>query len=479
MICANYIEFRYENVYTECIRKKERGKYTVYLKRKVDTFLREWKAEPARKPLIIKGSRQVGKTESIRKFAAEEYESVVEINFVRDEKYKGIIADGYEAAAIIKNISMIDPSKKFIPHKTLLFFDEITEFPEIATSLKFFHEDGRFDVICSGSMLGVNYKKIESNSVGYKKDYNMFSMDFEEFLWAKGYDDTTVEDMLLHMRELRPFNELEMQVYHSLFLDFCILGGMPAVVAEYIEKNTFEGSLDTQRQLIADYKEDIRKYAQGLDQARILNVFNRIAPQLARENKKFQISKVATGARFRDYRGCAEWLADAGMVNICFCLEFPELPLGGNYDPDVFKLYFADTGLLVSMLDEESQEDLRANKNLGVYKGALYENMVGEALVKQGYKLYYYKRPDSTLEEDFFIRSASSLIPLEVKAKNGQAKSMRTLIVSDKYEDIRYGFKFFAGNIGHEAQFYTFPYFCAFLLRRFMKDFRPQEESGD
>lgn len=167
------------------------------------------------------------------------------------------------------------------------------------------------------------------------------------------------------------------------------------------------------------------------------------------------------------------------MVNICHCLEFPELPLGGNYDPDVFKLYFADTGLLVSMLDEESQEDLRANKNLGVYKGALYENMVGEALVKQGYKLYYYKRPDSTLEEDFFIRSASSLIPLEVKAKNGQAKSMRTLIASDKYEDIRYGFKFFAGNIGHEAQFYTFPYFCAFLLRRFMKDFRPQEESSD
>ena len=201
------------------------------------------------------------------------------------------------------------------------------QFPEIPTSLKFFHEDGRFDVICSGSMLGVNYKKIESNSVGYKKDYDMFSMDFEEFLWAKGYDDTTVEDMLLHMRELRPFNELEMQVYHSLFLDFCILGGMPAVVAEYIEKNTFEGSLDTQRQLIADYKEDIRKYAQGLDQARILNVFNRIAPQLARENKKFQISKVATGARFRDYRGCAEWLADAG---IAFVLNFRSFHWAGT-----------------------------------------------------------------------------------------------------------------------------------------------------
>ncbi len=450
----------------------------MYLKRKVDDFLLTWKADPNRKPLIIRGSRQIGKTESVLHFASANYESIIEINFVRDEKYKGIISDGYEAASIIKNISLIDPSKKFIPGKTLIFFDEITEFPEIATSLKFFCIDHRFDIICSGSMLGVNYKKIESNSVGYKKDYDMFSMDFEEFLWAKGYGEDSVQSMLSHMKELTPFSALEMAVYHSLFLDFNILGGMPAVVAEYIQRNTFEGSLDTQKQLIADYKEDIRKYASGIDQTRIINVFNRIAPQLARENKKFQISKVASGARFRDYRGCAEWLGDAGMVNICYCMEFPELPLGGNYEPDTFKLYFADTGLLVSMLDEESQEDLRANKNLGVYKGALYENMVGEALVKQGYRLFYYKRDDSTLEMDFFIRSAASLIPVEVKAKDGRAKSMKTLIRSDHYPDIRYGFKMSQKNIGHEGSVYSFPYFCAFLLKRFMKDFHPEEEQS-
>ncbi len=448
----------------------------MYLKRKIDAFLEGWKADPDRKPLIIKGSRQVGKTESVKHFAERNYESVVEINFVRDEKYKGIIADGYEAADIVKNISLLDPSKRFIPGKTLIFFDEITEFPEIATALKFFAIDGRFDVICSGSMLGVNYRKIESNSVGYKKDYDMFSMDFEEFLWAKGYDSETVEQMLHHMREFRPFSALEMDVYHSLFLDFNILGGMPAVVAEYIRKNTFEGSLDTQKQLTADYREDIRKYASGVDQTRIVNVFNRVAPQLARENKKFQISKVASGARFRDYRGCVEWLADAGMVNICYCMDFPELPLGGNYDPDIFKLYFADTGLLVSMLDEESQEDLRANKNLGVYKGALFENMVGEALVKQGYKLFYYKRDNSSLEVDFFVRSKSMLIPIEVKAKDGKAKSMSTLIHSDKYPDICCGLKFSKNNIGHDNGIYTFPYFCAFLLKRFMASFHPEEE---
>ena len=443
----------------------------MYLRRKIDSFLAEWKSDENRKPLIVKGSRQIGKTESILHFATDNYESIIEINFVRDEKYKGIIADGYDTAAIIKNISLIDPAKKFIPGKTLIFFDEITEFPEIATSLKFFSMDGRFDVICSGSLLGVNYKRIESNSVGYKRDYDMYSMDFEEFLWAKGYGEDQINSMLSHMTEMEPFNELEMNVYHSLFLDYNILGGMPAVVVEYIEKNTFEGSLETQKQLIADYKEDIRKYATGVDQTRILNVFNRIAPQLACENKKFQISKVASGARFRDYRGCAEWLADAGMVNICYCLDFPELPLGGNFEPDMFKLYFADTGLLVSMLDEESQEDLRANKNLGVYKGALFENMVGEALVKQGYRLFYYKREDSSLEEDFFIRSATSLIPVEVKAKDGRAKSLKTLITSTKYPDIRYGFKFSKNNIGHEGDIYTFPYFCAFLLKRYMKEF--------
>lgn len=451
---------------------------TIYLKRKIDDFLLKWKADNDRKPLIVKGCRQIGKTESIRHFAkVAGYDSFIEINFVKDEKYKKIIVDGYTASAIIKNISLLDPSKRFIDGKTLIFFDEITEFPDIATSLKFFKEDGRFDVICSGSMLGVNYKKIESNSVGYKTDYEMYSLDFEEFLWAKGYKEDVIEDMLLHMKTFTPFNELEISVYHGIFLDYVVLGGMPAVVKDYIQKGTFEGSLDTQHQLIADYKEDIRKYAQGVDQTRILNVLNSIASQLAKENKKFQISKVEKNARFRDYRGCAEWLVDAGIVNACYCLNDVELPLSGNCDTDKFKLYFCDTGLLVSLLDEESQEDLRANKNLGVYKGALYENIVSEALVKTGYKLYYYKKENATLEEDFFIRSANNLIPVEVKAQGGRSKSLRTLISSDKYSDIAYGFKLSANNIGYSEQIYTFPYFCTFLLKRFMATFKPIEEN--
>lgn len=448
-----------------------------YLVRKADAFLREWKKNPDRKPLIIKGARQVGKTETIRTFARENYKNVIEINFITEPSYKVIVEEGFSAEHIIKLISRIDPTKHFEENETLIFFDEIQDFPEIATALKFFKENGKYDVICSGSLLGVQYQRIASISVGYKTDYQMYSMDFEEFLWAKGYGNETVENLLSHMKAFIPFSELEMDVFHSLFLDYNILGGMPAVVREYIERNTFEGTLDIQKQLIADYKEDIRKYASGVDQTRIINVFNRVAPQLARENKKFQISKVASGARFRDYRGCAEWLCDAGMVNICYCMEFPELPLGGNYEPDTFKLYFSDTGLLVSMLDDESQEDLRANRNLGVYKGALYENMVGEALIKQGYKLFYYKKEDSTLEADFFIRSAASLIPVEAKAKSGRAKSMKTLIASEHYPDIRYGIKLSKNNIGHEDKIYTFPYFCSFLLKRFMSGFHAEEEA--
>lgn len=442
-----------------------------YLKRKIDLYLETWRQDEGRKPLIVKGPRQIGKTESIRTFGAKYYENMIEINFVEEPKYRQIIADGYKTADLIRNISRIDPAKRFVEGKTLLFFDELQAFPEIATALKFFEQDGRFDVICSGSLLGIHYGRIESNSVGYKTDYEMYSLDFEEFLWAKGYDDLFVEELLTHMTEHKPFHEAELTLYGGLFLDFCILGGMPAVVREYIEKDSFEGSLAIQRQLLSDYEEDVRKYAEGIDQTRILNVFRQIPIQLARDNKKFQISKVASGARFKDYRGCIEWLADAGIVNVCYCMRYPELPLKGNFEETKYKLYFADSGLLVAMLDEEAQEDLRANRNLGVYKGALYENVVGEALVKSGCGLYYYKKEDSTLEEDFFLRTAEDLIPVEVKATNGRAKSLRTLIESDQYEDIHYGIKLTGGNIGYDGKIYTFPYFCAFLLKRYLKRF--------
>ena len=439
-----------------------------YLRRKLDDYLRNWRAAEERYPLIVRGARQVGKTASILEFARQNYEHVVYINFVEQPAYRQILADGYGTAEVIRNISRINPEFVFAPG-TLLVFDEMQAFPDMATTLKFFKLDGRFDVICSGSLLGLNYHAIESNSVGYKTDVTLHSLDFEEFLWAKGYDDDFVTDMLSHMVEERPFRELEHRLLHRLFLDYCILGGMPAVVRTYIDRGTFEGTLAMQRQLLLDYEEDIRKYAVGLDQGRILRVFRQIPVQLARENKKFQISKVARGARFKDYFGCIEWLADAGIVNVCHALLTPELPLRGNYDAAKYKLYYADTGLLVASLDDETQTELRANGNLGVYKGALYENLVGEALKKCGYDLFYYKRENSTLEEDFFVRDQTSLVPVEVKATNNKAKSLATLVRSTHYPDIHYGIKLCAANIGQVDNIYTFPYYCTFLLRRYLQ----------
>lgn len=442
----------------------------MYLKRKIDSYLVKWKQDQEHLPLVIRGARQVGKTEAIRNFARQNYSSVVEVNFAEEPEYKSIISEGYKADTIIRLLSRQNPSFRFPPGETLLFFDELQAFPEIATVLKFFQQDGRYDVICSGSMLGLQRQRIESNSVGYKMDYTLRSFDFEEFLWAQGYPDDIAEDLLAHMLDLRPFSPGELQKYFSLFLDYILLGGMPAVLRSYFTNHTFENTTTIQRQLLLDYQEDIQKYASGLDQAKILAVFRHIAPQLAKENKKFQLSKVAPGARSREYFGCVEWLRDAGVVSVCNCLNFPELPLKGNYDETKYKLYCADTGILIAMLDDEASTDLRKNQNLGIYKGALYENFVAEALTKSGYDLYYYKRENSSLEEDFFVRTASELIPVEVKAGNNASKSLRTLISSEQYPEIREGIKFVHGNIGRANQISTFPYFCTFLLKSYLSN---------
>lgn len=440
------------------------------LKRKIDKYLTDWKNRPDRKPLIIKGARQIGKTRSVEWFAGQNYASVIEINFIEQKKYREIFNDGFEVDAILKNISLLNPELKFIPGNTIFFFDEFQACPNCATSLKFFKLDGRFDVICSGSLMGISYNEIESNSVGYKEDYEMHSMDFEEFLWAMGYNDEFTADLLSHMLDVRPLSELQMDTLMSLFRDYVIIGGMPEVVSTYVRNKNFSGTLDIQRQLLKDYEEDITKYVEGLDKAKVKAVYNHISTFLAKENKRFQITKIARNARNRDYMGCVEWLADAGVVNVCYCLNQPELPLKGNYDPKMYKIYFKDTGLLIASLDEEAQEDLRANKNLGTYKGAIYENIVGDMLVKQGYRLFYYHSDRPALEMDFFIRDADSLIPVEVKANDGATASLNRLLNDDKYNDVKYGIKLGYRNIGFNGKFYTFPYFLTFLLRRFVAE---------
>ena len=440
------------------------------LKRKIDIYLMEWKKDKNRLPLIIKGARQIGKTNAIRNFGKNNYKTFIEINFALQPQFKTIFQDSFEVDSIIKNITLKMPELELTKGSTLIFFDEMQECVSTATSLKAFREDGRYDVICSGSLMGINYKEIESNSVGNKEDYVMRSLDFEEFLWAKGYREEQIEDLYNHLLELKPLSDLQYNVMMSNFKEYMIVGGMPAIVSRFVENKNFSGILKMQQQILLDYEEDITKYAGGLDKAKILNCYRKIPVFLGNENKKFQISKIVAGARSREYVGVIEWLANAGIVNISYAMEQASLPLKGNYNPDNYRLYFADTGLLIGSLDEEFQDDLRNNENMNTYKGALYENIVSDMLVKAGYDLYFYKNDSKKIEMDFMVRDKNSLIPIEVKANNNATISLNNLINNNSYKDIKYGIKLCNKNIGFNGKFYTFPYFLTFLLKKYLRE---------
>lgn len=440
------------------------------LKRKIDDYLVKWKNSTDRLPLIVKGARQIGKTKSIEVFGKANYKYIIEINFAIQKQYKGIFDDGFEVDRIIKNITLINPSKEFVPNEALIFFDEIQDCINCATSLKSFKLDGRYDVICSGSMMGINYNEIESNSVGYKEDYEMYSLDFEEFLWAKGYSEEQIEDFYQHMINVEPLSQLEYDVMLDNFREYMVIGGMPAIVKTFINNGNYSGTLKLQKQILKDYEEDITKYASGLDKGKILNIYNKIPVFLGKENKKFQITKVAHNARSRDYIGTVDWLESAGIINVCYCMAQPELPLKGNYNPDNYKLYFGDVGLLIASLDDEVQEDLRGNKNFNTYKGAIYESVVGDILRKQGYNLYFYKDERGSIEIDFLVRDSNSLVPIEVKAEDSATKSLNKMIDSDSFEDVKYGIKYYNKNIGFNGKFYTFPYFLFCFTKQFLKE---------
>lgn len=439
------------------------------LKRKIDDYLIEWKKNPNKLPLIVKGARQIGKTNAIRYFGEKNYKVFLEINFVLNPEFKTIFDKSFSVNEIIKEITLRRPELEIIPNETLIFFDEMQECVSTATSLKSFREDGRFDVICSGSLMGINYKKIESNSVGNKEDYTLHSMDFEEFLWAKGYRNSIIDDMLNSMLNLEPLSSTMYDVMMENFKDYMITGGMPAIVSLFFENKNFSGILKMQQQILLDYEEDITKYAEGLDQSKILTVYKNIPVFLGNENKKFQITKIQDGARNREYIGVLNWLDRAGIINVCYCLDQLSLPLKENYNPNNYRIYFGDTGLLIGSLDDETQADLRKNQNFNTYKGAIYENVVADMLVKQGYNLYFYKNEKGTLEMDFFIRDIDSLIPVEVKANDNSTISLNNLIDDKKYKDIKYGIKLCNKNIGFNGKFYTFPYFLTFLLKRFLE----------
>lgn len=430
------------------------------LERKIYKSLIEWKNSPDKMCLVVKGARQVGKTFIIDKFARENYKNYIYINFDENPGYKAIFDEDLNVDNIIKQISLRIPNASIVPRQTIIFLDEIQNCPNARTALKFLSLDKRFDVIASGSLLGINYKEVESFPVGYTEQLEMHSLDFEEFLWANGISSQSILDIKEYFDKKEVVPKAMHEKMMSLFKEYIVVGGMPRAVNDFVQNHNFANVLKIQKGILNDYEDDIAKYAEGTEKAKARACFLSIPKHLAKDYKKFRYSLVMPSGSSRKYAGSLMWLYDAGIINFCHNLEIPQLPLEGNAKSDVFKVYMKDTGLLLAMLDEGSQEDI-IDGNLGIYKGAIYENIIADILAKKNRKLYYFEY-NSTLEVDFFIRYEKVITGIEVKsAGNSKSKSLET--VMDKY-NVEKGIKFAPSNYGRKDNIDIFPIYMAMFL---------------
>ncbi|MBR6251030.1 MAG: ATP-binding protein [Bacteroidales bacterium] len=440
-------------------------------KRKIEQILLDWKNSSERKPLVIKGCRQCGKTSSVLAFAKKNYAHVIYLNFHEHREYKTFFSGALDIETITLNISVGIKEAKFIPNKTCIVFDEIQDCPNARASLKFFKLDGRFDVLCTGSLLGVNgYKTKEEQEeeenasipVGYEKVITMYPMDFEEWLWANGIEQQHIEYMRQCLIDETQVNEAVHQRMRQLLLRYVVVGGMPEAVSTFFNTNNMNEVYEVQQNIIEAYKADMLKYALQADKSRIRECFDSIPAQLAKENKKFQYSVIQKNARARDYQGCLQWIEDAGIINRCYNTTITELPLSGNIIPDTFKVYMADIGLLVSMLEQGTVASIMQG-NMYTYRGAIFENLMADILTKMGRKLYYFQK-SSGLEIDFLIRYNGECVPLECKARTGNAKSMKTILAHPEKYHIEHALKVGDYNVGREGALLTLPFYMGFLL---------------
>ena len=446
------------------------------LKRKIETILVKWKNSNSKKPLVIKGIRQCGKTYIVQKFAKENYESVVYMNFILEPNKKSAFAGNIDVDTIILNFSALIPESRFIKGKTCIILDEIQECREARNALKSFQIDGRFDVIATASLLGVKgYYKSErkddgqdSIPVGYETVVEMHPLDFEEFLWANGINETVIDSVKSCFENEMTVPDGIHNVMMELLYRYVIVGGLPEVVNTFLKTKNIELTYKVQRNLIAEYEEDMVKYADNGDKSRIRECFESIPKQLAKENKKFQYSVVRKGSRSSQYISSIQWLEDAGLVQRCYNTQITKLPLEGNSIKDCFKLYTTDIGILVAMLDYGTQADILKGNLLG-YKGAIFENLMADFLCKSGQKLYYFQK-DSGLELDFLVRFRSECVAIEVKAKSGKTKSLKTVLKNQNVYHINNAIKLGKYNVGREDKTLTIPLYMGFLVKDNLAD---------
>lgn len=436
------------------------------LKRKIEQKLIEWKHTPAHKPLLIKGCRQCGKTYSVLDFAKKNYKHVVYLNFFENPDYVSVFAGSLEVDHIIMLLSaLLGKEAIFEAGETVLILDEIQECPEARTALKFFRIDGRFDVIGIGSLLGVKGygKEPRSIPVGSETVIDMYPLDFEEFLWANGISEDIIILLEQHLLQETPVPEALHHRMKQLLLRYTVVGGMPDVVQTFINSRQMDEVLQMQRDIVRSYEDDMVKYAERNDKSRIRECFQSIPKQLSKENKKFQYSVIKKGSTASQYAGSLQWIEDAGIISRCYNLSITELPLDGNAEETVFKVYMRDCGLFVGMLEDGTQYDILQG-NLQGYKGAIFENLIADIFAKMGRKLYYFHK-DSGLEVDFVIRYKGECTLVEVKATTGNTKSTKMILQQPERYHVNSAIKLGDYNIGRTGQILTLPLYMAFLLR--------------
>ncbi len=436
------------------------------LRRKIEQTLTEWKNTPNHKPLILKGCRQCGKTFSVLNFAKKNYDHVVYLNFFANPQYASVFSGSLEIDTITMLLSaLMGQEAIFEAGKTILILDEIQECPDARTALKFFKLDGRYDVIGTGSLLGVEgYGNREPKSipVGYETVIDMSPLDFEEFLWANGISEKVIDMLKTCLQTQAPVPDALHGRMRELLLQYTVVGGMPDVVQTFINTKRMDEVLQLQRDIVRSYEDDMVKYADRKDKPVIRECFQSIPKQLSKENKKFQYSVVKKGATASKFSGSLQWIEDAGIIKRCYNLSITELPLDGNAEKDVFKVYMCDMGLFVSMLEDGTQFDILQG-NLFGYKGAIFEGLVADVFTKMGRRLYYFHK-DSGLEVDFVIRYKGECTLVEVKAASGNTKSAKTILRHPEKYHVNQLIKLGDYNIGRTGQILTLPLYMAFLL---------------
>lgn len=439
------------------------------LRRKAYDDLLEWKKHKSHESLLIKGARQIGKTYLVREFGRKEYENFIEINFLKNPSLRSVFEGELNAEEIYKRLTAHLPSIKLVKGKTLIFLDEIQKCAKARTSLKFLTEDDSFDIICSGSLLGLHYgqdadkdvEEIESVPVGFERQLLMYSMDFREFLWANGYKDEDIAYLKSFYDAKSKIPSDIVQKFQSLIKEFIVVGGMPEVVNDFVTYKDFTRVQSIQEKILSSYDDDIANHAKGVEKVKVRKCYDSVPRQLARENKKFKYSEVEKGSTARKYSDSVTWLEDSNLVHVCRNVYEPYLPLKANSKDNEFKLYYNDTGLLLARYGFQTKLAVLNGTIMGNAKGGIYENLISEMLIKLGYSLHYYKTENSSMEIEFIIEKDGGVIPVEVKAGNSDTPSLNCFL--EKFKS-KYGIKLIDGNLGVAENKIVLPHFMAMFL---------------